>query len=209
MARSVTRAGLLGIAWLLTTSWVMGADTAADKLGARLAELDQLQGDFEQRQFDTEGRLLTASSGTFKLLRPGYFSWDIREPDSQLIIADPDYIWHHDRDLETVTRRPVASGSHASPLQVLGGDAEALRREFRVESVGANRFRLTPTADNPDFQWLIVQVAPRGIEAMEIRDRLDHRIEISLSALERDKSLTPADFSFSPPAGADLFYYDQ
>ena len=39
MVRKVTRAGLLGIAWLLTASWVMAADTAADKLGARLAEL--------------------------------------------------------------------------------------------------------------------------------------------------------------------------
>ncbi len=207
MMRTVMRAGLL--AWLLTTTWAMADDTAADKLGDRLAGLDQLQGEFEQRQFDVAGRLLTASSGTFKLLRPGYFSWNIREPDSQLVIADPDYIWHHDRDLETVTRRPVAGGRHASPLQVLGGDTQTLRREFRVESLGGDRFRLTPTADNPDYQWLIVQLARDGIQAMEIRDRLDHRIEIKLSALERDAGLTPADFTFNPPAGADLFYYDQ
>ncbi len=181
----------------------------ADALIARLQQFDRLQGRFEQRQFDANDRLLAQSGGTFKLLRPGYFAWDINRPDSQLIIADPSYIWHLDRDLETVTRRPVAGNRQASPLQVLGGDAAALREQFEVKQEGPERFVLTPRGDNPDFRRLTVRLSADGIESMEIRDRLDQRIEITLAELDHETELTAVDFAFTPPPQADLFYYDE
>ena len=78
-----------------------------DDLVKALAPVKQLQGRFTQRQYGQDKALQAESSGKFRLLRPGYFAWEILAPDQQLIIAGPQFIWHFDRDLDTVTRRPV------------------------------------------------------------------------------------------------------
>ena len=112
-------------------------DPAADRLLARLEHISHLQGRFEQRQYGDDDTLLGVSSGSFRLLRPVYFSWEIESPDRQIIVANAQYLWHYDIDLQTVTRRPVAASVQASPLQVLAGDESVLREQFRVEQQDA------------------------------------------------------------------------
>ena len=110
----------------LVTVWLMllplwslaQPNDAIGELVVALQDLEQLQGHFLQRQYGQNDVLLVESRGTFKLLRPGYFSWEITAPDNQLIIASPEYVWHYDRDLETVTRRLITDSEQMSPLQV-------------------------------------------------------------------------------------------
>ncbi len=180
-----------------------------EELIATLAGIDALQGRFEQRQYDDTGKLVTTSSGRFRLLRPGYFAWEIESPDSQLVIADPHYIWHYDRDLETVTRRPVGGSADTSPLQILGGDESVLRDQFEVVQPAPDRFQLTATAGDADFRALTLRMAGGDIVGMDVVNRLNQRIEIDFLAVDRDAGLTPADFAFEPPAAADLFYHEQ
>jgi outer membrane lipoprotein carrier protein len=181
----------------------------ADDLIARLAAIDGLQGRFEQRQFDEDGALVRESGGRFRLLRPGYFLWDITTPDSQLVIADPAFVWHYDRDLETVTRRPVAGSVDASPLQVLGGDTSVLRERFRVQQPESGRFILTSDAEAGSFRELTLGFDGDTIRTMEIINSLNQRIEIEFLETDPSSKLHPDDFLFSPPPGVDLFYYDE
>ena len=44
---------------------------------------------------------------------------------------------------------------------------------------------------------------------MEILDKLNQRVVIAFDQLDASAALTPADFAFQPPDGADLFYYDE
>lgn len=184
------------------------AAAPVDELLQRLAPIDQLQGTFSQQQYSAAGDVLLQSGGSFRLLRPGYFAWEITAPDSQLVIAGPEFIWHHDRDLETVTRRPAA-GDQMAPLQVLGGDAEVLRRRFNVTSDGADSYTLTPREGDPGFRSLTLGFASGQVQSMDIVDRLNQRILVRFSALSTSPALSPADFAFSPPEGVDLFYYDE
>ncbi|MBN7797547.1 LolA family protein [Parahaliea mediterranea] len=177
----------------------------------RLSTLETLQGAFIQRQYPEGSDQALTTRGHFKLLRPGYFAWEIESPDSQLILATPEYLWHHDRDLETVTRRPVASGA-MSPLQVLGGDESALREGYRVEALEGEDegdFRLTPAAAEAGFRSLVVRFEGVDIKGLGIVDNLGQRVEVGFAEVRRNAPLAPRDFGFSPPAGADLFYYDQ
>ena len=206
------RKQLITICLALMPLWAFAqADDPTDTLLLELRDMEQLQGAFTQRQFNYNGVLLVETSGRFRLLRPGYFSWEITAPDSQLIIADPQHLWHHDRDLETVTRRPVGDSAQMSPLQVLGGDEAALRDRFDVTQPKAKAFTLTPKPDSgdPGFHSLTLQLDGEGIRGMEILDKLDQRIVISFTELDADSGLTPADFVFTPPEGVDLFYYDE
>lgn len=199
------------VLWLgLSPLYVSGQDNNdVDALLQALAGITHLQGRFLQSQYGEDDVLLEQSSGQFRLLRPGYFAWEIQSPDSQLIIADPQFIWHHDRDLETVTRRPVGSDAEMTPLQILGGDEVVLRESFQVEHSGSGDFVLTPTRENVGFKQLTLHMQEALITGMDIHDNLDQRVAIVFSDLDSQTPLGSADFSFTPPEGADLFYYDE
>lgn len=177
-----------------------------DDLLQALAGIERLQGDFQQRQYASDGSVTAQSVGRFKLLRPGYFAWEISSPDSQLIVANPEYLWHHDRDLETVTRRPVAGSEAMTPLQVLGGDGEALRRDYAVSRDDEGRFLLRPHNPDAGFLELALSIAGKEILGMEVLDNLNQQIVITFSALDSVSPLQPLDFAFSPPPDADLLY---
>jgi outer membrane lipoprotein carrier protein len=185
------------------------AGSDVDDLIKALAPIKHLQGSFTQKQYGQDNKLLAESSGTFRLLRPGYFAWEIKSPDNQLIIAGPDFIWHHDRDLETVTRRPVTTKADMSPLQILGGDEKALREKFQVQRKAAGTFVLTPQSTEVGFKQLTLYLDKTQITGMEIQDNLDQSVVIKFSNLDSKSALSSADFAFSPPEGADLFYYDE
>lgn len=185
------------------------SNSATDELILALEDMHQLQGSFLQQQFSENDALLVESSGSFRLLRPGFFAWEIQVPDSQLVIATPEYVWHHDLDLDTVTRRPVSDSAQMSPLQVLGGDEAVLRERFSVAREEAGVFTLTPVKGDPGFQRLTLQLDGNTVTGMEILDKLNQRVVIAFDQLDAGAALTPADFAFQPPDGADLFYYDE
>jgi outer membrane lipoprotein carrier protein len=202
---------LLGLGLCLVAGIARADEQASAELAAELLQFQHLQGQFLQRQYAASGgELVGETRGNFRLLRPGYFAWEITVPDSQLIIADLEHLWHFDRDLETVTRRPVTGREDMSPLQVLGGDTDVLAKNYTVEKVGAGRYQLVPLPDtNPGFESLVVILASGQFSGMEIHDKLGQRLFIEFSEVDDQTTLTPADFAFTPPAGADLFYHDQ
>jgi outer membrane lipoprotein carrier protein len=185
------------------------AESDVDDLLASLAPIKYLQGSFSQQQYGQDNLLLAESSGKFRLLRPGYFAWEILNPDSQLIIAGPEFIWHYDRDLETVTRRPVTSNAEMTPLQILGGDESALREKFEVVRKAEGTFLLTPRSADVGFKQLTLYLNKTQLTGMDIQDNLDQSVVIKFADLDSRSNLSRADFAFTPPAGADLFYYDE
>jgi outer membrane lipoprotein carrier protein len=185
------------------------AETDVNDLLASLAPIKHLQGSFFQQQYGEDKLLLAESSGKFRLLRPGYFAWEILSPDEQLIIAGPKFIWHYDRDLETVTRRPITSSAEMTPLQILGGDESTLREKFRVVRKAEGTFLLTPLTEGAGFKQLTLYLDKAQLTGMDIQDNLDQTVVIKFSDLDSQSALSSTDFAFTPPAGADLLYYDE
>jgi len=196
----------LGLAPLLSLAQ---AESDVNDLLAALAPIKHLKGSFLQKQYGQDNLLLTESSGKFRLLRPGYFAWEILNPDAQLIIAGPEFIWHYDRDLETVTRRPVTSNAEMTPLQILGGDESVLRDKFQVVRKAEGAFLLTPRSADVGFKQLTLYLDKAQLTGMDIQDNLDQSIVIKFADLDSHTDLDIADFAFTPPTGADLFYYDE
>jgi outer membrane lipoprotein carrier protein len=193
----------------LLHSPLLRAEDATEQLLEALSGMQQLSGKFRQRQYGEDGEIVMESLGRFRLLRPGYFYWEVESPGSQVIIADPEGVWHYDRDLETASRRPMSEADGMSPLQVLGGDEAALRAGYRVKREGEEVFTLVPESGNPGFRSLTVRLRAYLIEKMEIVDNLNQRVAIDFGDLRAGSELTAADFSFQPPEGIDVFYYDE
>jgi len=209
MNRTSVASGLLALCLLALVPQAR-AEAAVDALLAKLAGISHLQGEFRQRQYGEDGSPAGESRGVFALLRPVWFRWEIQAPDRQLIIAGPEYLWHYDMDLETVTRRPVVGSVETSPLQVLAGDEAVLREQFSVERGEGDSFILVPTAGEHGFRRLQVNFDGDTIAGMEILDTLGQRLVVDFTQVDAATALTESDFDFNPPpAGVDLFYYDQ
>ncbi len=200
----------LGLCLSLLAVIARAGDTAAtDQLLARLNRITHLQGEFSQRQYGEADAVLAESSGAFKLLRPFFFSWEIRAPDNQLIVANAEYLWHYDKDLQTATRHPVVGNVEASPLQILGGDEAALRDQYAVTQDADNTFTLTPLGTGHSFRRLTVTFAGDTISRMDIVDKLGQRVVVDFERVDAKTSLSSGDFEFTPPSeDVDLFYYD-
>ena len=209
------RGPLLAVTVFISSLAVAQGDNTVGATDVLIHILDQtksLQGRFKQQQYDSSDVLLGESSGRFAMLRPGYFSWKIESPDSQLIIATPEFIWHHDLDLETVTRRPVENSGAASPLQILGGEEELLRSNYSVSKSDHGVFTLTPNPQAGDngqaFSSLSLTLEDGVLSVMEIIDALNQHVVIRFEEVTRP-DLSADNFAFTPPDGVDLFYYDQ
>jgi outer membrane lipoprotein carrier protein len=184
--------------------------TATDQLLEQLDRISYLQGQFQQRQLDGSDAILAESSGSFKLLRPFFFSWEISSPDKQLIVANAEYLWHYDIDLQTATRRPVVGNVEASPLQILGGDESVLREQYAVRRDSEDTFTLTPVDATKGFRQLTVTFEAGVMRRMDIVDRLGQRVVVDFEQVDAQTPLTSSDFEFTPPPGdVDLFYYDE
>jgi outer membrane lipoprotein carrier protein len=201
-------AAWLGIVPLLSMAQAQTNPDAAALL-TLLEQFDHLQGSFSQRQLGPDKKLLAESSGKFKILRPSYFAWEVLDPDEQLIIVDPQFIWHYDRDLETVTRRPVTDDAEMVPLAILGGDAEKLQKRFQIVRQSEDTFVLTPLSEGIGFKQLTLYVDQARLGGMNVQDNLGQLVEITFSDLDAETPLDSADFTFTPTPDADLFYYEQ
>jgi chaperone LolA len=189
---------------------LLAATAMADEetLWALLAAQDAASGRFEQALFDEEGELLERSSGSYAVLRPGYFRWEIDNPDRQLLLVSGDTLWHYDIDLETATRRNTGDDSSFAPLELLGGDPETLRARFAVTALAAQHYRLEPTYAGAGFAAVELHWQDDRLQAMVVTDRSGQRMELALQPATHPLALSPADFDFTVPDGVEVFYDD-
>ena len=76
-----------------------------------------LSGSFSQTV--TSKKKTQTSSGTFKILRPGYFRWDYTRPYKQVIVGDSKTVWLYDPELKQVTKKSQAAALGDSPAAIL------------------------------------------------------------------------------------------
>jgi outer membrane lipoprotein carrier protein len=170
--------------------------------------LKGLEGRFEQRVFDPNGKQTEHSSGTVELSAPRQFRWAYLKPYAQLIVADGDHIWIHDPDLDQVTVRNQSFEEQASPLTVLIDPTE-LERQFVVKDAGATKglewLQLVPRkADGAPFEKARLGFGPAGLARMELFDSLGQRTEMDFTGWKRNPTFAKGRFLFTPPEGADV-----
>ena len=203
--KTMFRLAALGAALLVSATAAAGG---RERLQAFTSGLKGLQGRFEQRVYDPNGRQTEHSTGTVELSAPRLFRWETLKPYPQLIVADGDHLWIHDPELDQVTVRNQSLEEQSSPLTVLIDPTE-LERQFTVK----------PAADEGGLEWL--QLTPRkaqdapfdkarlgfgvgGLAKMELFDALGQRTVMSFTGWQRNPRFPAARFRFTPPKGADV-----
>jgi outer membrane lipoprotein carrier protein len=143
------------------------------------------------------------------------FRFDYAKPFVQNIVADGQYVWLYDADLNQVTQRNQLQALATTPASLIASanDVTSLQKEFvllaQPDAEGLQWVSATPHASDSSLQRVRIGLRVKG-DAVQLAqlDILDVFGTRSLIKFERTdinpKQLTLAQFKFVPPKGADV-----
>jgi len=188
------------------------AQSQPTQLDAYLDHLKTLRASFVQTLADGQGKEIDRASGTIIVQRPGKFSWDIHPQSGagtagQLMVCDGRNLWFFDRDLEQVTVKPVDAALSATPALLLSGAVD-VRKNFTIspagERLGLQWVLVEPHGAEADFREALFGFDKGELKRMILEDKLDQTATVIFDKVERNKPVSAAEVSFTPPKGADL-----
>jgi chaperone LolA len=195
--------------FLLFALALAGAANAGgvERLKAFIAGAKTAEADFTQTVTDKAGRVTQQASGRMAFARPGKFRWDYKTPYEQVIVGDGAKLWLYDADLDQVTVKPLGDVIAGTPAALLAGD-NAIEKYFSVkdagESDGLEWLEATPKTRDTTFERIRMGFKGNVLVQMELFDFFGQRTTLRLSHFERNPSIAPSRFSFTPPKGADI-----
>lgn len=198
-----------------------GSDAQVRRILARAEEvydaLGSLQAEFEQTIEVTLLGRSRSGSGTWYQKGRGRFKMDFSDPADDVIVADGSHLWlyypstHPDQVIRSTIDASV-TGAGMVDLQgrifdeaAAGYDAELEGRE-EIGGHETLRIFLTPTGESP-YRHVRVWVDADSylVRKFEIMERNETLRTVVLRELQPDRAIPDATFSFTPPAGADVF----
>ena len=175
---------------------LLSAALQADVLET-LAGREGMAGQFTQEIISPEGEVLERSSGSFGLLRPHFFRWEILTPDSQLLLADGETLTQIDWDLEVIVERPM-SETASSPLQWLLASRTALDSAFDISLSGDAALLISADSQSP-FQRLHIEQMAETVWRLDAEDQGGQVLRVELRE-NVDRPPQIADFVAPPTA---------
>jgi outer membrane lipoprotein carrier protein len=165
------------------------------------------RGEFEQKVYDKDGKLVQQSSGSFVFLRPGRFRWTYAKPVDQVIVGDGQRVWIHDRDLNQVTVRRLARALGSTPAALLAGSSD-VEKAFELKDAGTRGglewLDARPKERDAGFEAIRIGFGAAGVQAMELTDHFGQTTHLRFTNLARNPKVDPKEFQFEPPKGADV-----
>jgi outer membrane lipoprotein carrier protein len=181
--------------------------SSLERFSEFISETLTARGEFEQKIFDSDRKLLQESRGVLAFSRPGRFRWSYVKPYSQLIVGDGIKVWIYDEDLKQVTVKKLGQALGSTPAALLAGNNEAVRA-FRLSEKGIKDgvewLEALPRDEEGNFEKIRMGFGPSGLQIMELVDGFGQTTVLRFKSLERNPGLDPALFRFAPPKGADV-----
>lgn len=198
---------------LTTTLLAASPAWASDNIAQLRAFLDgtkTLRAAFTQtllRKGQQGKQSLQASSGEMAIARPGKFRWQITQPYPQLMVSDGQKVWLHDPELNQVTVRKIGQTLNGTPAALLAGDG-ALDKHFTLRDLGEKDglgwVEAVPKSSDGGFERVLLGFAGDSLKTMTLADNFGQTTVLIFSRIERNPTLAPSLFRFTPPAGADV-----
>jgi outer membrane lipoprotein carrier protein len=185
----------------------VNAASAIAQLRDFIASTQSGRAGFEQRVTAKSGRKPQDASGTMAFSRPGKFRWTYEKPYYQLLVGDGEKLWVHDRDLNQVTVKTLGDALASTPAALLAGRNE-LERNFDLSEGGTEDgmdwVEAKPKQTEGGFESVRIGFANGTLRGMVLRDSFGQTTLLRFSGFERNPTLDPDQFRFTPPAGADV-----
>jgi outer membrane lipoprotein carrier protein len=195
------------VALLLVLAPCVAGAADVETLKALLEKTSTARARFAQMVLDRNLKPLQQATGTMQFSRPGKFRWEYDKPHEQVIVSDGSRVWLYDKDLNQVTVRRYDRALGSSPAALLAGSNE-IEKSYTFSALGSQEglewLEAVPRARDTAFEKIRFGFGKAGLEAMELRDQFGQVTVIKFSTIERNTTLPPEAFRFTPPQGADV-----
>lgn len=196
--------------WVFLVLWVVSfsvfAITPAEDLQGRLNAMQTMKATFKQ-VVKSGKKMVSQSSGTMALKRPGRFRWQTAEPMEQLIVADGNRMWIYDVDLEQVTVKKQGKGIGGTAALFLSGYDDSVSKNFDVtdKSKGKqHQFFLKSKSGKDSFQKVEMIFTGNVLQNLKLYDQMGQVTDVRLMNVKNNAELAGGLFSFKPPKGVDV-----
>jgi outer membrane lipoprotein carrier protein len=145
-------------------------------------------------------------SGTLLLKKPGLMRWSYDSPPGKLFVLDGHFAWFYTPGDPQASRAPAKQlDDLRSPLRFLLGHTQLAKEldQLATAPAGTN-FRITgiPKGMAQRIRLLTLIVTPTGaIQGMKLEETDGAVTEFTLTNMEENVPINPANFAFTPPAG--------
>ena len=186
--------------------------TALEQFKSFVSATRTARGEFTQRLVKAEAdrgtaRISNPSTGSFQFARPGKFIWIYSKPYEQLLQADGDKLYIFDKDLNQVTIKTLGNAIGSSPAAILFGSND-LEKNFTLSEGGTRDgiewLQAIPKTKDTNFEKIGIGLKDGMPVAMELRDSFGQVSLLSFTRFEKNPSLSPNQFRFVIPKGADV-----
>lgn len=201
---------LLLLALSLAMPAAAAAPPAKDRLDAYLKGLSTLSAGFRQITLAADGGRMVESAGNFYLKRPGRFRWEYQSPVDQVIVADGDRVWLHDRELDQVSHQGQSQALDGTPAQLLATD-EPIERHFDVYGWDAGDERdwveLRPKGGSGDVVRIRIGFDGERLDTLLMEDSFGQITRLSFFDIQRNPALDEKLFRFDTSVGGDFLQF--
>lgn len=194
--------------WFAALVGIFSSAALADGITAARAfnnDVRSFSGSFTQTV--KSAKKTQSTSGTFSILRPGYFKWQYNKPYKQLIVGDGQYVWLFDQDLDQVMRRTQRTALGTSPAAILS-DKEAMEKNYTLKNDGqeGDIEYVAATPKNKDSEYRSIRLGFKEAEliTMQLTDSFGNFTTVTFNGMQINPKLAPAAFRFTPPKGVDV-----
>ncbi|MCW8443904.1 outer membrane lipoprotein chaperone LolA [Fluoribacter gormanii] len=194
------------IALLLSISTAGFSETPDVLLQTKLNSIRSMTAVFKQ-SVKAKHRVVSRSSGTMALQRPGRFRWQTLQPMAQLMVADGQKIWIYDKDLEQVTVKTQKKGLGGTAALFLSGYDDTVTRDFTVTQSNMGNeivFDLKSKSPKANFQRIKLVFRQNSLTGLELYDQLGQVTTVQLSQIKLNPKLATGLFQFKTPKGVDV-----
>jgi outer membrane lipoprotein carrier protein len=178
-----------------------------DVLHAFIAGTHTAQAQFTQTVYDRHHVVRQQSSGSMAFSRPSKFRWVYQKPYAQIIVGDGKKIYLYDEDLSQVTIKSMNHALGSSPAALLAGD-NAVEKYYQFSDSGSHgdltSLIATPKDKESPYQHIEMDFDHTQLVRLIIQDNFGMTTELNLTHWVRNPKLPASDFTFTPPAGADV-----
>ncbi|OUR92482.1 outer membrane lipoprotein carrier protein LolA [Gammaproteobacteria bacterium 42_54_T18] len=207
--------------WMLLAAMIVGGFSgvssagqlsemaSAQELIKQLKSIKSIHSTFRQWVQDAKQASLQDVTGTMWVQKPGQFRWDTNNPYPQSIIANGEYIWIYDEDLEQATQQKLDKHVGNTPALLLSGDPSMLADSFSISAYLYDdtkewRFDLKPKGEDSLFELLRVNFKNGKLLDMYLEDALGQTTKIEFSNIALNSAIKQNVFTFDPPANVDI-----
>jgi outer membrane lipoprotein carrier protein len=205
-SKKLMQYGIVIVTMMLSFS-VLATDSATVKLNDFVKNVVTFKANFQQTVLDTKGNVMEQAQGQFALYRPGKFRWDYKQPFPQHIVADGQYIWFYDVDLEQVTVKSQQEALADTPATLLSGNTMPEDKYLLTDipsDDGMFWVELIPKDVDNSFQTIALAFDENSLRTMIMKDSFDQRTRLVFTQVEKNPNLAKDAFLFIPPMGVDV-----